>query len=205
MMHQSVILAILVSLCLQAVYGYPSGPPVGSVKGLCEAMDPTGHGPSKATGDPPYVISVSSSSYKANANITVSIKVTGDSEHFEGLFVQARRQDASKGSTTEALGTFSDQPTDTQLLHCGNAKNNAWGHKDKKTKTEKTITWTAPDDQGPLVFVATIVKGPKEMYWMDVKSSELTFDAGEKKLHVNTKWDDFKQRLYYQRKVANQP
>ena len=60
---------LAVGLSIQLVYGYPSGPPVSSVKGLCENMDPTGHGPSKATGEPPYVIFVSSSTYKSNATI----------------------------------------------------------------------------------------------------------------------------------------
>ena len=53
---------------------------------------------------------------------TVSIKVASDSEHFEGFFVQARRLDASFGSTTEPFGLYSDPPTDTQLLECGGVK-----------------------------------------------------------------------------------
>ncbi len=61
---------------------------------------------------------------RIHTSLTVSIRVkeshniTGDSEYFEGFFVQARRQDSSKGSVTEALGVFSDPPTDTKLLSC---------------------------------------------------------------------------------------
>ena len=53
---------------------------------------------------------------------SVSVKVTNDSGHFEGIFVQARRQNASVGSTTEPLGLFSDPPTGTKLLNCGGVK-----------------------------------------------------------------------------------
>lgn len=180
MTSRLILLLAATSVCV--VYGYPSGPPVGNVKGLCEAMDPTGHGPSKATGEAPYIISVSSASYGGNNSepITVTIKAN-EGEHFKGIFVQARRADSSKGSLTEALGQYSEAPSDTQIQNCGSGKQNAWGHKDKKTKTVKTISWNAPSsDEGPLEFVATIVKGPKNIFWMNVKSSQLTYNSGSK-------------------------
>ena len=68
-MLSSILIILAVGLSIQLVYGYPSGPPVSSVKGLCDSMNPTGHGPSKATGEPPYTITISSSTYKANATI----------------------------------------------------------------------------------------------------------------------------------------
>ena len=53
--------------------------------------------------------------------LTVTIKAN-EGEHFEGIFVQARRADSSKGSLTEALGQYSEAPSDTQIQNCGSGK-----------------------------------------------------------------------------------
>ncbi|XP_022097203.1 putative defense protein Hdd11-like [Acanthaster planci] len=156
-------------------WAFTAGPPVGQYPyDLCMNMIPSGHGESTATTEAPYRILTSSSTYSSGQSITVTVESTDSTSEIEGIFMQARRKGADRHGT-KAIGTFSNAPTRTQLLTCGRP-DSAWGHSGELGATAASVTWIAPPcDEGPLAFMATIVKGPKELFWTGVLSSEMTF------------------------------
>ncbi len=67
-MLQTSVFVCLLGVFVQTVYGSPGGPPIGFVQDLCKTMNPDGgHGPSQATGPPPYAISLNTQKYSAGA------------------------------------------------------------------------------------------------------------------------------------------
>ncbi|XP_038050415.1 putative ferric-chelate reductase 1 [Patiria miniata] len=175
-------LAIL--LCLvPTVFGYSAGPPVGSSNPtLCTNMIPTGHngGVSNATdqNSPPYTITATASEYTPGGSLTVTIAGTGGNQ-FKGFFIQARRADPARDNDV-AIGTFSNQTANTQLLMCHTVANSAWAHSNNDARSTIVGTWTAPaQDEGPLRFMATIVKGEpnRSYFYTNVTSTQLAFSA----------------------------
>ncbi|XP_071798972.1 putative defense protein Hdd11-like [Asterias amurensis] len=170
--------AIVLLFLVPAALAYSRGPPVGDA-GLCTDMIPTGHngGVSEATDkdNPPYTITTSSDMYYAGGTVTVTIAGTG-ATMFKGFFIQARRTHLSM-DTDEAIGTFFGAPTGTQLLKCTVA-NSSWGHSNGNERTTIEATWNAPkQDEGPIMFKATIVKGDpnRNYFYTNVTSDVMEF------------------------------
>ncbi|XP_038069450.1 putative defense protein 3 [Patiria miniata] len=170
------LLVVLCTIC--GVWGFETGPPIDQFPNLCRDMVPTGHQPRNATGASPYRVTSANSTYSPGKSLKVIVEAIDGTTEIEGLFVQARRSGQGKDKN-KAIGEFAEPPTKTKLLKCGHA-NSAWAHSAELEATAAEVTWKAPPcDEGPLVFMATIVKGPKEMYWTGVLSTELTFSGTE--------------------------
>lgn len=180
-MRAAVLLLFLVPT---AVMGFHNGPPVLTHANLCTDMIPTGHngGVSSAndTNSPPYTITTNSDKYTAGGSLTVTISAV-EPTFFEGFFVQARRADLVR-DTNVSIGEFAYPPIKTQLLRCHSVNNSAWGHSDDPQWTTVTAVWNAPaQDEGPIEFKATIVKGEPDYsyFYPDVKSAQVNFKAGD--------------------------
>ncbi|XP_071800112.1 putative defense protein 3 [Asterias amurensis] len=180
-------MSILVMLCVSSflalammpgmhVMAYPSGPPV-AVAGVCQNMDPTGHRPRTSSGRAPYTIRISSDTYGNKKSIDVTVQANRGYA-FTGLFVQARRQ-ATGRDITEALGEFTSVSSGTKFITCVTVAS-AWGHNSNAPKTAVTASWTPPfSNQGPIIFKATIVKGPASEFWTNVESPIIYFSNGK--------------------------
>jgi len=175
--------AVIAVLCLlPAVLCNTSGPPVLRYADLCTDMIPVGHnnGVSQAVDQdaPPYTVTTTSDKYAPGSTVRVTISGSGSgSNYVKGFFVQARRTDPARNNDV-AIGTFSGAPANTQLLRCHGVENSAWGHSNSEARTTITAIWNAPaQDQGPLEFRATIVKGVpnRNYFYLNIRSTELNF------------------------------
>jgi len=85
------------------IWAYSSGPPSST----CEDMVPRHTNNKAQTGESPFKISVSNSSYTAGENLKVNISGTNT---FKGFILQARRTD---GSLASPVGEFVEIPSGT--------------------------------------------------------------------------------------------
>ncbi|XP_038068334.1 putative defense protein Hdd11-like [Patiria miniata] len=153
---------------------YPSGPPV-AIQRVCRDMDPVGHRPRTASGQAPYTIQISRYNYGPNQPVHVTVRANRGVS-FQGFFLQARRQ-ATGRDITEALGEFTSISSGTKFVTCVTPAS-AWGHNGDTPKTAVTATWASPTtDQGPIIFRATIVKGPASEFWTNVESPAMFFSS----------------------------
>ena len=88
---------------LSGIWALSEGPP----KSTCEDMVPRHRNHKARTGESPYNISVSNSSYTPGENLTVTISGTNT---FKGFILQARRTD---GLAASPVGEFVQIPSGT--------------------------------------------------------------------------------------------
>ncbi|XP_022097156.1 putative defense protein isoform X2 [Acanthaster planci] len=164
---------VLVALLPHCALAYSYGAPVHRHPNVCIRMSPgRRHGNNTATGPPPYTIAVSEMAYTPGKSFQVTIRAD-QGVTFSGFFIQARSQ--ADTSLTSALGTFMDIPHETHVLNCSSTAG-AWSHSNDKDRTEVTATWMPPSEsQDTIAFQATIVRGPKSVYWEGVKSLPLCY------------------------------
>ncbi|XP_022097155.1 putative defense protein isoform X1 [Acanthaster planci] len=173
-MENAALLIAMLFLLPKFAFSYPSGPPV-AIQRVCRDMDPVGHRPRTASGPAPYTIQISRYRYGPKQPVHVTVRADVGAS-FQGFFLQARRQ-ATGRDTTEALGEFTSISSGTRFLTCVNPSS-AWGHNSATPKTSVTATWTPPStDQGPIIFRATIVKGPASEFWTNVESPAMFFSS----------------------------
>ena len=85
------------------LWAFSGGPPLST----CEPMVPHHRNNKAQTGESPYNIRVSNSSYTAGVNLTVEISGTST---FKGFILQARR---AGGSDAKPVGEFVEIPSGT--------------------------------------------------------------------------------------------
>ncbi|KAK3578547.1 hypothetical protein CHS0354_025258 [Potamilus streckersoni] len=154
--------ALLVIFLVASVFSLPTGAPPKA----CDRMVP-GHGPDTVSGDPPYAIHISTTSYKAGSVITGSIVPTQEGHMIRGILLQAR----STTNTSEMLGTFVPTSTDTHTV-CGPQNLTALTHSNPKMKAAVTFSWMAPSEpMGDFIFRLTIVENfNPSQYWLNITS-----------------------------------
>ncbi|XP_072013063.1 uncharacterized protein [Amphiura filiformis] len=182
------IFFLLVITIITHIAAFPTGPPVNLFAGICSSLNPLiGHGRSTVSSNSavPYVIQLSTSTYIPGQRIEVEL-LGLESTTFTGFILQARREsddvmvnglwsDVSDG--TQGLACLSDEIPVVNLqlgkcpplIPCGNT----WGHSNSTAKVSARATWTAPFDIGDVYFQATVVQGPRSVYYRNVKSSLL--------------------------------
>jgi len=163
------VLIVLLACWMGHVTAYPSGPPTSA----CTDMVPR-HGMDPQTNAAPFRVSAQST-YCPGKDTTVTVQPTG-STPFRGVFVQARCDSCSLGSTT-AIGTF--KVTDSQLktLDCGGTST-AVSHNSRADKTQKTFTWTPPNGfRDAVKFRATFVQNAS-VFWVGLESAEVKLSTG---------------------------
>ncbi|XP_041378673.1 putative ferric-chelate reductase 1, partial [Gigantopelta aegis] len=117
----------------------------GAPSSACGSMTPS-HGSQGRTDQPPFSLSVSSSTYTPGSTMTVTLRREG-SGTFKGFLVQVRTADPTKDQSTR-YGQFS--AGFNSRTECSG---DAITHVNSNGKTEVTFTWTAPPtDQGDLQF-----------------------------------------------------
>ncbi|KAK6165997.1 hypothetical protein SNE40_022794 [Patella caerulea] len=160
-MHSCLFKCLVLVGAVCGVYSYGSGAPSRA----CVSLMPGHYGISPQSATSPYSITVSSSTYQPNQQITVTIS----GGNHQGLLLQAR----VSGATTP-IGTFSTPSANTKTIQC-TAAGDSWTHSSQTMKTTSTVIWTAPSaDAGQISFKATIAQN-KNTYWMNHESQALTF------------------------------
>ncbi|XP_041359606.1 defense protein l(2)34Fc-like [Gigantopelta aegis] len=135
----------------------------GAPSSACDSMTPS-HGSSGRTDQPPFSLSVSTSTYTPGSILSVTLRREGAGT-FKGFLVQIRTADPTKDQSTR-YGQFSAGSNSRTQCSGG-----AITHVINDDKTEVTFTWTAPaTDQGDLQFRTTYVQ-QFSSYWIGVKSA----------------------------------
>ncbi|XP_059148758.1 putative ferric-chelate reductase 1 isoform X2 [Physella acuta] len=165
-------MAVLLTLAvlIATAAAYPSGAPDDA----CSTLDPVSHGPSTATGNAPYALTFSSSTYQPNQVITVQLQ----GSKFKGFLIVGRKSD---GSSTDPIGYFINPTSDSQLICLNSTTGNGITHTDNSVKAGLTFSWKAPSSSvGDVVFHYTIVRGgapSKDMnpadYYKDEQSAAI--------------------------------
>ncbi|KAJ7370789.1 DOMON domain-containing protein frrs1L [Desmophyllum pertusum] len=173
--QNDIMVTVIVLVQLSELWAFPNGPPLSS----CDSMFPYHTDANKVpykpqTGEAPYNITVSKSSYIAGENLTVTIS---GSTTFKGFILHARGSDSS---VAWPVGEFVQIPNVAQYLYCsGGEPKNTVAHNNPNSDGSLQFTWMAPaKSAGNISFVATIVH-KYDTYWTNVASSVVTGPPAE--------------------------
>ncbi|XP_040263269.1 putative ferric-chelate reductase 1 [Bufo bufo] len=148
--------------CLVTVFGYPSG----QISASCDSMLPSHGNNVPQSSEPPYIITVSNTTFLPGDIITVTIsKKSPGSGSFKGFLLEAQLVGGDR-----ITGTF--KPSDSgiaQTLTCGSQASAAVSHTNANLKDSVTAQWTAPEGAGPVRFRATVLSS-YDTFWTGVKS-----------------------------------
>ncbi|KAL3869445.1 hypothetical protein ACJMK2_042126 [Sinanodonta woodiana] len=160
-----IILCVHVRVSLQFGQGAPGS--------KCADMLPS-HGSTFAQRDAsPYTVKVSSTTYKAGDQITVTI--SGRAE-FRGFLLVAKQIDGTP------VGSFVSTETGSRVISCTHG-GQALTHTSKNLKSRVITQWTAPDIAvGNIVLIATVVADYTE-FWVNIKSFDI---SPTKKINTTT-------------------
>ncbi|XP_010889424.1 putative ferric-chelate reductase 1 isoform X2 [Esox lucius] len=153
---------VVVAACLiKEASGFPNG----KVSVACGDMKPQ-HGHASSSKSAPYNITVDQTTFSPGDQITVTLQVvpTTEGAAFKGFLIEARDVENLDGP---AVGSFSLlNPSESQLLQCGDTQGSAVSHTSKSKKTDIQAMWKAPENP-PLgvQFMATVVQKYK-VYWV---------------------------------------
>ncbi|XP_052807750.1 putative defense protein 3 [Mya arenaria] len=159
----------LVSLCMVcSTMGFPNGAPDLA----CKGMKP-GHLPTTTSGTNPFMLNISSTTYKPGDTVTGELYgPAGSDGMFKGFLIEVGTQN-SVDQEEEAVGEFVSLDSSIQKHVCGNA---AITHINNKEKTRVSFSWKAPQETaGTLYFRATVVqKFFPSKYWLGAFSVAIT-------------------------------
>uniref|UniRef100_A0A3P8ZDG4 Uncharacterized protein n=1 Tax=Esox lucius TaxID=8010 RepID=A0A3P8ZDG4_ESOLU len=154
---------VVVAACLiKEASGFPNG----KVSVACGDMKPQ-HGHASSSKSAPYNITVDQTTFSPGDQITgrlllICLRFSGAA--FKGFLIEARDVENLDGP---AVGSFSLlNPSESQLLQCGDTQGSAVSHTSKSKKTDIQAMWKAPENP-PLgvQFMATVVQKYK-VYWV---------------------------------------
>ncbi|KAG8436630.1 hypothetical protein GDO86_007654 [Hymenochirus boettgeri] len=116
------------------------------------------------TGESPYFISVSKTTFNAGDAITVTLQSIAGS-NFKGFLLEARTVGGDR-----IIGSFTITDANTQSLSC--SAGSAVSHTSSNIKSSITTTWNAPNGAGPIQFRATVLRS-YSIFWSRVESETL--------------------------------
>jgi len=163
---------LLLTLAVTLTSAYPSGAPPEA----CASLNPTSHGASTATGEPPYTLTMTSPTYTPGQLINITLTAVGAGNAFVGVLVEGFAEKKGTENRSEPVGFFKNPPPALKLV-CMNMTGNGITHVNATSKTTFTVTWQAPNGShaGHIHFHYTVVRGhggPAD-YFMDIKSDAL--------------------------------
>lgn len=159
-MEHTLLLLFYVAGCLVAVFGYPNG----QISVACDTMLPIHGNAAAQSSSAPYVITTSNTTFMPGDTIKVTIQNSGSPNGFKGFLLEARLM-GGNGIT----GTFSTTDQNAQILSCNTGANKAVSHTKSNFKQSVTAVWTAPQEAGPVRFIATVLQD-YSTFWTGVKS-----------------------------------
>uniref|UniRef100_A0A8D8VZI0 Ferric-chelate reductase 1 homolog n=1 Tax=Cacopsylla melanoneura TaxID=428564 RepID=A0A8D8VZI0_9HEMI len=160
-------LPLLLLLTLGSIINQNDGYKAGAPTFACKTMTP-GHGVPTQTGDSPYSVEIGSEETSEEGRVRVTLS-SPPLQFFTGFLVQARPPDSD-----EAIGSFTQIPNrSAQMLNCGSQPNSSVTQSSNSRKTNVEVEWESPPDyEGPVTFVATMVKDYKT-FWVAQESPQV--------------------------------
>uniref|UniRef100_T1JGZ2 Ferric-chelate reductase 1 n=1 Tax=Strigamia maritima TaxID=126957 RepID=T1JGZ2_STRMM len=161
--------AILILVCVDAVYGRPDGAPIDA----CMNMIPNHQGIEPLSISAPFVVVTDKTSVAPGETLIVSLATIPDKfRYFKGFLVVAVTPD----NFLNKIGTFATNHE--KYVACGTSAYSAVTHSSSQPKSHVEINWTAPKGfEGSVVFIATFVENFGN-FWIGQRSSLIRVSSG---------------------------